>query len=155
MALSTDYEIRRLGVDDLGVMRGMLRCFGEVFDDAAAYLGEQPDDAYLGELLDDPTFVSLAALTGGEVVGGLVAYELRKFERQRSEFYIYDLAVLAAHRRRGIATALIEALKPIARSRAGWVIFVQADAIDAPAVALYDKLGVREDDVFHFDIPVD
>jgi aminoglycoside 3-N-acetyltransferase I len=155
VALSTDYEIRRLGADDLGVMRGMLRCFGEAFDDAATYLGEPPDDAYLGELLGDPTFVALAAISEGEVVGGLVAYELRKFERRRSEFYIYDLAVLEARRRCGIATALIEALKPVARSRAGWVIFVQVDAVDAPAVALYDKLGVREDGVFHFDIPVD
>ena len=155
MSLSNDYEIRRLGVDDVGAMRGLLRCFGEAFDDAATYLSEQPDDAYLGELLGDMAFVALAALTEGEVVGGLVAYELRKFERQRSEFYIYDLAVLLAYRRRGIATALIEALKPIARSRAGWVIFVQADTIDAPAVALYDKRGAREDDVLHFDIPVD
>jgi aminoglycoside 3-N-acetyltransferase I len=31
------------------------------------------------------------------------------------------------------------------------VIFVQADKGDAPAVALYTKLGIRED-VLHFDI---
>jgi hypothetical protein len=31
------------------------------------------------------------------------------------------------------------------------VIFVQADHVDAPAIALYTKLGVRED-VLHFDI---
>jgi aminoglycoside 3-N-acetyltransferase I len=152
---STDYEIRRLGPDDLIAMRGMLRCFGEAFDDATTYLGHPPEDAYTVELLGDPSFVPLAAIVEGEVVGALVAYELRKFEQRRSEFYIYDLAVLAAHRRRGIATALIEALKPIARARDGWVIFVQADAVDAPAVALYDRLGAREDDVFHFDIPVD
>jgi len=42
------------------------------------------------------------------------AYELHKFEQQRSEIYIYDLAVLAAHRRQGIATAMIQALKKIA-----------------------------------------
>ena len=55
------------------------------------------------------------------------------------------------HRRRGVATALIEALKPIAREKGAWVIFVQADPPDAPAVALYDKLGTREE-VLHFDI---
>jgi aminoglycoside 3-N-acetyltransferase I len=32
------------------------------------------------------------------------------------------------------------------------VIFVQADHGDAPAIALYAKLGTRED-VLHFDIP--
>lgn len=50
----------------------------------------------------------------GDVVGGLVAYELAKFEQERSEVYIYDLAVLASHRRQGVATALIAELKSLA-----------------------------------------
>ena len=48
---------------------------------------------------------------------------------------------------------MIEALKPIARARGAWVVMVQADPPDAPAVALYDKLGTREA-VYHFDIAV-
>lgn len=31
------------------------------------------------------------------------------------------------------------------------MIFVQADTVDEPAVALYEKLGTREE-VLHFDI---
>jgi hypothetical protein len=58
-----------------------------------------------------------------------------------------------AHRREGIATALIEELKKIAARRGAYVIFVQADVADAPAIALYTKLGTRED-VLHFDIAV-
>jgi aminoglycoside 3-N-acetyltransferase I len=90
-------------------------------------------------------------LKNGRVVGGIVAYELRKFERERSEFYIYDLAVAAAHRRQGIATALISELKQIAAKRGAYVLFVQADRGDLPAIALYSKWGVREE-VLHFDI---
>ena len=86
-----------------------------------------------------------------QVVGGIAAYELKKFEQQRSEIYIYDLAVAEAHRRRGIATALIQALRRIAAGRGAYVIFVQADIGDEPAIALYSKLGIRED-VLHFDI---
>jgi aminoglycoside 3-N-acetyltransferase I len=91
----------------------------------------------------------------GGVVGGLAAYELRKFEQARSEIYLYDLAVAATHRRRGIATGLIEALRDIGARRGAYVIFVQADTgiEDEPAIALYTKLGARED-VLHFDIPV-
>jgi len=33
------------------------------------------------------------------------------------------------------------------------VVYVQADHGDDPAIALYAKLGVREE-VLHFDIPV-
>jgi hypothetical protein len=48
---------------------------------------------------------------------------------------------------------LIEELQRIAAGRGAYVIFVQADYGDDPAVALYTGLGARED-VMHFDIPV-
>lgn len=125
--------------------------FGEVFQDPASYAEAPPDDEYLRKLLANEAFFALAAWNADTMVAALAGYELVNFEARRSEFYIYDLAVRAAHRRRGLATALIEALKPIARAAGGWMIFVQADTVDAPAVALYDKLGVREQ-VLHFDI---
>ena len=34
------------------------------------------------------------------------------------------------------------------------MVYVQADLGDAPAIALYEKLGVRQD-VLHFDIFID
>lgn len=49
--------------------------------------------------------------------GGNAAYELRTFARERSEVYLYDLAVAAPHRRHGIATALILELKKLAAAR--------------------------------------
>jgi aminoglycoside 3-N-acetyltransferase I len=129
-------------------MVGML---GDVFGDTA-YRGKRPSKSYLQRLLARDTFISIAAVEDGHVVGGLAAYELPKFEQERSEIYIYDLAVTEGHRRRGIATALIQALQNIAAERGAWVIFVQADRGDEPAIALYSKLGRRED-VMHFDIP--
>ena len=95
--------------------------------------------------------IVLVALIKDRVVGGLVAYELEKFEQPRSEIYIYDLAVDERWRRQGVATALIYELRRIARDRGAWVIFVQGDYGDDPALALYDKLGTREE-VLHFDI---
>ena len=74
-----------------------------------------------------------------------------KFEQTRSEFYIYDLAVDADYRRQGVATALIAQLQQVAAERNIYVIFVQADYGDDPAIALYNKLGTQEE-VLHFDI---
>jgi aminoglycoside 3-N-acetyltransferase I len=135
-------------------MEAMLAMFGEAFDEVETYCGARPGAAYLEGLLGSDYFIALAALKGGEVVGGIAAYELRKFERERSEIYIYDLAVAAGHRRQGIATALILELKKIAATRGAYVVFVQADPGDEPATALYTKLGARED-VLHFDITID
>ncbi|WP_262297569.1 AAC(3)-I family aminoglycoside N-acetyltransferase [Microvirga sesbaniae] len=147
------FRIRRLGPGDVPLLRKLNALFAAVFDDPASYASEPPSDAYLEELLAKEHVVALAALADGEVLGGLVAYELEKFEKARREFYIYDLAVDAAHRRRHIATTLIEHLRGIAAQRGGWVVYVQADHGDDPAIALYDKLGAREE-VLHFDISV-
>jgi aminoglycoside 3-N-acetyltransferase I len=146
--------IQRLGPTDVPRMREMLGVFGEAFDAVETYSAAQPGSAYLERLLAGDSFIALAAVKDCGVVGGLAGYELRKFEQERSEIYIYDLAVTAGHRRRGIATALITELKRIAAERGAYVIYVQADLTDAPATALYAKLGVRED-VLHFDIPID
>jgi aminoglycoside 3-N-acetyltransferase I len=136
-------------------LEALLTTFGDAFNDVETYTGNRPRVDYLRQLLDSEYFIALAALRNGQVVGGLAAYELKKFEQERSEIYIYDLAVAKEHRREGIATALIEELKRIAAARGAYVIFVQADTAveDEPAIALYTKLGVRED-VLHFDIPV-
>ena len=151
MANGGGSTLRVLGPDDLATMHGMLTMFGIAFGEESTFNDARPDDAYLRRLLGSDTFVAIAALKDGEVVGGLAAYELRKFEQARSEFYLYDLAVSEAHRRQGIATALIGELRRVAAERGAYVVFVQADLVDAPAIALYTRLGVRED-VLHFDI---
>jgi aminoglycoside 3-N-acetyltransferase I len=147
-------SVHRLTHHDQALMESLLATFGEAFDEVETYGAKPPSPAYLGRLLGSDYFIALAALKNGEVVGGIAAYQLKKFEQERSEIYIYDLAVAAAHRREGIATALIQELKRLAATRGAYVIFVQADAGDAPAIALYSKLGTRED-VLHFDIPIE
>lgn len=149
-------DINHLTSNDIPLMKALLTTFGEAFDDIETYTTKRPSEEYLRRLLGGDTFIALAAVKSGEVVGGIAAYELRKFEQERSEIYIYDLAVASEHRREGIATALIEKLKTIAAERGAYVIFVQADTSieDEPAIALYTKLGRRED-VLHFDIAVE
>jgi len=149
--MKTSVPVRALGGNDVAAMRAMLALFGKAFEDADTYTTRQPGDDYLARLLASDTFVAVAAFDGEELVGGIAGYVLPKFEQVRSELYIYDLAVDEAHRRAGVATAMIEALKAIAAARGIYVIFVQADHGDDPAIALYTKLGLRED-VLHFDI---
>jgi len=145
------FTIQRLAVSDIALFRALNALFGEAFEDAEHYASKPPSDAYAAKVLAKDHIIPLVALSDGQVIGGLVAYELDKLEQQRSEIYIYDLAVDESARRQGVATALIKHLGEIAVSRGAWVIYVQADYGDDPAIALYTKLGVRED-VMHFDI---
>lgn len=146
-------KLHRLKPADLGRLSELNALFGEAFSDPETYAAEPPSRAYLEDLLAKDHVIALVALRRDAVVGGLVAYELDKFERARREVYIYDLAVAEAYRRQRIATSLIQHLQAIATSRRAWMVFVQADHGDDPAIALYESLGVREE-VLHFDVPV-
>jgi aminoglycoside 3-N-acetyltransferase I len=154
--MTFQYKIHQLTQDDLELMDKLLSTFGVAFGDEETYTGKRPGADYMRRLLETDYFIALAALNDNKVVGGLAAYELKKFEQERSEIYIYDLAIAENNRRKGLATALIQELKKIAAARGAYVIFVQADTgvEDEPAIALYTKLGVRED-VLHFDISVE
>lgn len=147
-----NYTYELLNSSDVRTLKELLVVFGGAFDDMSAYQSAVPSDAYLERLLSKPTFIALTALDeSGAVVGGLAAYVLEKFEQERSEIYIYDLAVAQEHRRKGIARSLITELKHIAKEKGAYIIYVQADPPDEPAVKLYESLGTRED-VYHFDI---
>jgi len=153
MSTPAPYTVQQIPADGAPLLDALLSVFGEAFDDAHTYGAHRPRPAYVRKLLSSESFIALVACQDAQVVGGLAAYALQKFEQERSEIYIYDLAVASAHRRQGVATELIRELQRIGAQRGAWVIFVQADPPDEAAIALYSKLGVRED-VLHFDIPL-
>ena len=140
MSIAPQYAYRQLTTDDVTL-------HSETYQNAI------PSDEYLTDLLGKEHFIVVVAMMGEAVVGGLVAYVLEKFEQQRREIYIYDLAVSDAHRRRGVATGTINALKKIAAGQGAYVIFVQADLDDGAAIALYSSLGTMKP-TRHFDIEV-
>ena len=149
MARETSIEI--IAPDDLPLMRRLIEMFGTAFDEPHEYHDKPPSDEYLSGILAKPGFIAVAALDGDNVVGGLTAYTFDKYEQDRREIYLYDLAVLESHRRRGIATAAIEALRAEAAKRDIYVIIVQTEDWNEPASAVYRRLGVEEK-VLSYDI---
>jgi aminoglycoside 3-N-acetyltransferase I len=73
-------SIRLLGPEDLAAMHGLLDLYGEAFEEPGTYGRARPDEGYLRRLLAAETFIALVAEHAGEVVGGLCAYVLPKFE---------------------------------------------------------------------------
>src|SRR3974390_2771886 len=120
--VTSDYAYRQLTCTDVPHLKNLLRVFGEAFDEADTYQRSVPSDDYLTRLLSKQHFIAVVAMRSEEVVGGLAAYELDKFEQDRREIFIYDLAVAQCHRRRGVATGMIGELKRIAAKRNGDVI---------------------------------
>ncbi|RBY94379.1 GNAT family N-acetyltransferase [Blastococcus sp. TBT05-19] len=63
---------------------------------------------------------------------------------------ISAVTVADAHRRRGLATAVMAALGADARSRGGRGCLLQVAASNAPALALYERLGFTEHHRYHY-----
>jgi aminoglycoside 3-N-acetyltransferase I len=147
------YNVRTLTLQDAGALAALNAVFSIVFEDPQSYASRPPGEAYLARLLGSEHFIAVVASVDEAILGGLTAYQLDKCEQDRREIYIYDLAVLEGHRRKGVATALIRELQRVASLRDAYVIFVQADLVDAPAIALYESLGTKET-AHHFDIDV-
>ncbi len=56
-----------------------------------------------------------------------------------TEMFLYELGVGEAHRRKGVATALVEALKDLARERGNYGMWVLCDEDNEAAVKTYRK----------------
>lgn len=140
-------------LDEIVLMVVLMDVFGEVFEDWEIYGVCCLELMYWCLLLGGDLFIVLVVLDGDWVVGGLVVYELKKFEQWCSEIYIYDLVVVELYCWWGIVIVLIEVLKKIGCECGVWVIFVQVDYGDDLVIVLYIRLGVCED-VLYFDIEV-
>jgi aminoglycoside 3-N-acetyltransferase I len=78
-----NYRFRQLGSADVALLKDLSRVFGEAFDEADTYQAAIPSEEHLAGLLSKKHFIAIVAMTREQVVGGLAAYVLDKFERDR------------------------------------------------------------------------
>lgn len=96
-----------------------------------------PPDAYLDKLLNKADFYIFVAIEGDQVVGGLTAYEIPMFYRMENEMFLFEIGVSKSYRQKGIATALINALKETCREKDIKVIFLGTSQDNEAALQLY------------------
>ncbi|WP_426593776.1 GNAT family N-acetyltransferase [Cellulomonas sp. McL0617] len=137
---------RRLVPGDEQPARELFVVMAEAFDEAPEPLG----DAYVAELLRTGSFWAVAAFEGGRVVGGITAHTIPMTRSRSAELFVYDLAVDADFRRRGIGRRLVATIRDLAAEAGIAAIFVPADSDDTGAVAFYRSLGGRESPVSFF-----
>ena len=140
---------RRLGPKDSSQARNLIALFDRVFEEPTRPMLSEPD--LLLRLGNEHVWV-LVAMDQEQVLGGLVGYELPKFETRRSELYLYDLAVASAHQGQGIGRGLLDALIAQVKTTDIWAVFVQADLGDEVPNALYQSYGYKQEKVHHYDL---
>lgn len=140
-----------LGANDVALMRQAITLFEEVFEEEQE---EPPSAAWLEGLLASDRFVALVAVddeVDNAVVGAATMHLLPNYGNGKQDGYIYDLGVAPGHRRRGIASLLMQALAEDAQTRAIGDLWLQAHGEDVEAVSFYESLGLEADDVKYFE----
>jgi len=90
----------------------------------------------------DPDHVFLAARTDGECIGtatGVVCHGL--YGGYDTYMVVEDMVVDPAHRRQGVASALLYRLESIARERGCNQVILLTESVRSDAVALYQAKG--------------
>ena len=87
------------------------------------------------EELENPAAHFIAAVEAGDVLGYAGMHTVL------GESYVDNIAVLPAHRGKGVGRALTEALIAQARAADGVFLTLEVRASNRPAIALYASLG--------------
>ncbi|MGH7763986.1 MAG: GNAT family N-acetyltransferase [Candidatus Dormibacteraceae bacterium] len=122
-------EIRRLGPGDEAAVLA-----------AASLFDTSPELSATKRFLTDPNHHMLFAFSGGRAVGFVSGVELTHPDKG-TEMFLYELAVDADHRQAGIGTALVVALRDLAKERSCYDMWVLTDDENEAALRTYRKAG--------------
>lgn len=139
-------EIKRLTKQDLSEFTALIHLFNLVFEEESK-IGS---DANLRKLLNNKSFSALVALEQDKIVGGLTAYELPMYYSNRSEIFLYDLAIHPKYQRMGIGKSLLQRLKEYCAGNGIKEFFVMANEEDEHAIEFYHATGGKAERVVNF-----
>lgn len=122
-------EIRRLTRHDAALVLAS----ADLFDDP-------PTAEWTTRFLAAEGHHLLAAVESDEVIGFVTGIELVHPDKG-TEMLLYELGVAAGHRRRGVGTALVEALRALAGELGCYGMWVAVDTDNEPARRTYRRTG--------------
>ena len=129
--------IERLGPGDAARAEAAVRAFKTASRAAGS----------LETFLRNPANYLLVAEQENEAAGYLLAYRLERADREASQMFVYEVGVAPAWRGRGLASALMEKIKELARAEGMFEAFVLTSRSNDAARRLYTRTGgVVEDD---------
>ena len=140
-------EVRKLTQEDVSAFHSLVHLFNLVFEEDETAIGTEKN---LLKLLSNNYFVAMAAFYETEIAGGLTAYELPMYYSDRSEIFLYDLAVKAEYQRMGVGKRLIHALKEYCVKNGINEFFVLAHEEDEHALEFYRSTGGKSEKVINF-----
>ena len=143
-------EILRIQGNDLERFIELVELLNEVFEEPNKVASERQ----LRELLSKPDFLAIAIINENKVIGGLTGYELQRYYTDKSELYIYDIAVKTEFQNQGIGKKLIDYVKDYSIKNGIEGVFVEAHSEDEQAVKFYESTFGNSEKVDHFNFEI-
>ena len=114
-------------------------------DAGAELFDAPPEEAATARFLADPGHHLLFAYDETDRPIGMVSGVETTHPDKGTEMFLYELAVAEHARRRGVGTALVNALAALARDRGCYGMWVGVDTDNVAAVATYRGAGADEE----------
>jgi GNAT superfamily N-acetyltransferase len=139
-----DLKLRLLEPGDEGMLRLLADEEADFGLDEPSGLSRALADADAEAYLRDPGVLHWVAEEDGLVLGHLLAYVERRRANPPRQLLLYDIGVREASRRRGVGTALVDAMREWMRAKRVEEAWVPADSPEAEA--FYAACGFVRDE---------
>lgn len=113
-----------------------------------------PSQETIVKFLSNSQNILLSAELDDSLVGQVIGYILERWDKDEPMLFLYSIDVAETHRRRGIGTALIEAIRKLGRTQGCSEAFVFTNEGNPAAMQLYQSTGGKRsnpDDVVMFE----
>jgi ribosomal protein S18 acetylase RimI-like enzyme len=110
-------------------------------EDGTEHLTDTLTTEYLRDFLKNDRHYLLAALEGNSPIGFILAYRMRRVDREQDMMFFYEINVVEECRKKGAGIALINKLKEICRDENIMKMFVLTNRSNTAAYNLYKKTG--------------
>ena len=113
-----------------------------------------PSQEIIVKFLSDSQNILLSAELDNSLVGQVIGYILERWDQDEPMLLLYSIDVAESYQRKGIGTALIEAVRKIGRVQGCFESFVFTNESNLPAMQLYQSTGGKRsnpDDVVMFE----
>ena len=133
-------EVRRLQSDDYELLASAIRTL--IPEDERD--GGVASDVHLRRALENPACYFIVCLVDSTPVGYLSAYGFPAVDADCIQVYLYDIVVAESHRRRGIASRMIEELKRYCEEDEADHIWVGTALENEPAHRTFERTGAQK-----------
>lgn len=117
---------------------------------------EAPNQEFNPSFFDNHDNIFLVAKVDEELAGFLYAYSLTFPDQLHPEMFLYSIDTVEEHRKKGVASRLIETLKNISIEKGCAEIFVPTNKSNEAAMGLYHKTGAKlendDDQIFVYKL---